>query len=68
MDFDWVKSLDLESCSEWTNVTSFGKSKLKAAQMATLIQLLFPNSEYKNTQRIHWFKLRQCLNAINSGG
>lgn len=57
MDFAWVASLDLEPTKSWTNVTSFGKTKLKAAEQAMLVKLLHPGTPYKFTQRSHWFKL-----------
>ena len=68
MDFRWVNSLDLEQSESWTNVTAFGKTKLKAAEQATLIQLLYPGTPYKFTQRSHWFKLasKQKHNEQNS--
>ena len=57
MDFDWVNSLNLKPTEKWENVTTFGKTQLKASQKATLIKLLYPDVPYKYTQRSHWFKL-----------
>ena len=58
MDFQWLSSLNLEESTTWENVTSFGKTPLKAAQQATLIRLKYPRAPYKYTQRTHRFKLK----------